>query len=285
MTRMERDRIEPQGQSVRTGHGKKGNHPMKWAVEAEEAMARVPFFVRRRVRKRVEEEVARRGAPVVLLQHVQDCQRRYLNDMENEVQGFQVETCFGSGGCPNRASAAENMAEKLEALLRGKNLRDFLLRTVSGPLKLHHEFRVSVSDCPNGCSRPQIADVGILGACRPTIGEGECTHCEACVEVCREGAISLDVERGPLLDPSKCLLCGHCIRQCTRNVLVKGVQGFRIQLGGKLGRHPQLGRELDGIHSPEETLRIVERCIDFHMKHCEAGERFGEVLNRFPIDL
>ncbi|MCU0572954.1 MAG: PCP reductase family protein [Syntrophobacteraceae bacterium] len=65
--------IEPR---VRTGHGKKGNHPMKWTVEAEEAVARVPFFVRKRVRKRVEEEAARRGASVVLLKHVHDCQKR-----------------------------------------------------------------------------------------------------------------------------------------------------------------------------------------------------------------
>lgn len=258
---------------------------MKWAVEAEEAVARVPFFVRKRVRKRVEEEAARRGASVVLLQHVHDCQKRYLKDMEQEVRGFQVETCFGAGGCPNRATAVENMAERLEALLGRKNLRELLLRTVEGPLKLHHEFRVSVSDCPNGCSRPQIADLGLLGACRPALAEGDCTHCEACVEACREGAVSLDMERGPVLDASKCLLCGQCIRHCSQNVLVKGIQGFRIQLGGKLGRHPQLGRELDGIHSPEETLRIVEQCIDFHMKHCRAGERFGEVLNRAPIEL
>jgi hypothetical protein len=45
--------------------------------------------------------------------------------MDQEVRGFQVETCFGPGGCPNRASAVENMAERLEALLRRKNLRDF----------------------------------------------------------------------------------------------------------------------------------------------------------------
>jgi dissimilatory sulfite reductase (desulfoviridin) alpha/beta subunit len=66
---------------------------------------------------------------------------------------------------------------------------------------------------------------------------------------------------------------------------VEGEQGYRIQLGGKLGRHPQLARELDGIYSPRRTLQIVEHCIDFYMEHCLAGERFAEVLNREPLKL
>ena len=28
-------------------------------------------------------------------------------------------------------------------------------------LKFHHEFRVTVADCPNSCSQPQIKDIGI----------------------------------------------------------------------------------------------------------------------------
>jgi len=78
---------------------------MKWIKEAEEAVGKVPFFVRKRVRKRVEEEAARDGAGQVTLDHVKTCQQRFLNRMEEEVMGFQVETCFGPSGCPNRAVA------------------------------------------------------------------------------------------------------------------------------------------------------------------------------------
>jgi dissimilatory sulfite reductase (desulfoviridin) alpha/beta subunit len=258
---------------------------MKWADEAEKAMGRVPFFVRKRVRKRVEEEAARQGAPVVLLRHVHDCQKSYLENMDQEVRGFQVETCFGPNGCPNRAVGVEGLADRLENLMRKKDLRGFLIQKVKGPLKLHHDFRISVSDCPNGCSRPQIADVGILGACKPKTADSPCTQCEACVEVCKEGAITLDEGPGPVLDESRCVLCGQCARACPSGALLEGTQGYRIQLGGKLGRHPQLGRELDGIYSPEETLQIVERCVDFYMEHCLAGERFAEVLNRLPLKL
>jgi hypothetical protein len=32
--------------------------------------------------------------------------------MENEVKGYQVETCFGGGGCPNQAVSSETLVKK-----------------------------------------------------------------------------------------------------------------------------------------------------------------------------
>ena len=43
---------------------------MNWSSEAKEALSKVPFFVRKRVRKRVEEEVARSGDKEVAIKHV-----------------------------------------------------------------------------------------------------------------------------------------------------------------------------------------------------------------------
>ena len=168
---------------------------MKWAREAEEAVSRVPFFVRKRVRKRVEEEAQRHHAREVTLKHVQACKQKFIKNMEDEVKGHQVETCFGPGGCPNRAVEDSDLVRDLEDLLASKNLRAFLKETVNGPLKLHHEFRVSMSDCPNACSRPQIADLGLIGAARPRLSAAECTGCGACVEVCKENAIQLSRRR------------------------------------------------------------------------------------------
>ncbi len=87
---------------------------MKWREEANAAVAKVPFFVRHRVRRRVEEEAIRQGAEEVSLEHVQSCQRRFLNKMEEEVKGYQVETCFGASGCPNRAVSSEILIKKIE---------------------------------------------------------------------------------------------------------------------------------------------------------------------------
>ena len=155
---------------------------MKWTDEASEAISKVPFFVRKRVRKRVEEKASHSGSLVVTLEHVKTCQKRFLNQMEEEVKGYQVEACFGPTGCPNRAVAFEDFPKKVEALLAGRNLKSFLEEKVQGPLKLHHEFRVSISECPNACSRPQISDLGLIGARSPKISAEPCIQCGACVE-------------------------------------------------------------------------------------------------------
>ena len=46
---------------------------MKWAEASEQAISRVPFFLRKRVKKRVEKEAARCGAQEVSIEHVRVC--------------------------------------------------------------------------------------------------------------------------------------------------------------------------------------------------------------------
>ena len=252
---------------------------MDWTDEAKETLSRVPFFVRKRVKKRVEEEAGRWGAKTVTLEHVRTCQQRFLKNMEEEVKGYQVETCFGPGGCSNRALVCDSFPGELEKVLFRRRLKDFLKERVEGPLKLHHEFRVSVSDCPNACSRPQIVDVGLIGACVPQISEQACSQCGACVEACKEGAVVVRDGR-PMLDLSRCLTCGQCVRVCPTGTLREGKKGYRILVGGKLGRHPRFGEELPGIYDPEEALRMLNRCLDLYQQSCKSGERFGEILER-----
>jgi dissimilatory sulfite reductase (desulfoviridin) alpha/beta subunit len=253
---------------------------MKWTNEAERAVSRVPFFVRRRVKKRVEKEAARSGAKVVDLRLVKSCQAKYLKSMDEEVKGFQVEICFGPSGCPNRAVIDDGFVGELEERLSRRNLREFLYERVDGPLKMHHEFRVCVSDCPNACSRPQICDLGLIGAVRPGITDEPCNRCLKCVETCREEAIRLRDEDGPDVDFDRCVLCGQCVTACPTGTLCKAEEGYRFLVGGKLGRHPRLAEEQEGIFSKEQAGELVERCLDHHMRHNENGERFGVVLNR-----
>ena len=258
---------------------------MKWTGEAEEAVSRVPFFIRKRVKKRVEEEAERQGSSEVTIGHVQSCQKRYMGNMEDEVKGFQVETCFGPSGCPNRAVEDSGVATRIEELLTGKKLKAFLKGKVQGPLKFHHEFRVSVSDCPNACTRPQIADIGLLGACRPEVSDDPCSGCGACVEACRENAIRIkDAETGPVVDHSKCLGCGKCMSACPTGTLRVAKKGWRILVGGKLGRHPQLGTELPGIFTTDEALVIIEIFLGFYLQNNIEGERLGEVIERTAVN-
>ncbi len=164
---------------------------MEWGREAEDMIHRVSFFVRKKVRKRVEEEARRAGRVQVTPEDVRRAQQRYLNRMEEQVRGHRLESCFGAGGCANRTLESERLVERLERVLEEAGLLGFLKREVRGPLRHHHEFRVAVADCPNACSRPQIQGIGLIAARKPRRGDAPCTGCGACVEVCRESAEKL----------------------------------------------------------------------------------------------
>jgi anaerobic sulfite reductase subunit C len=257
---------------------------MKWTNEAEGTVSRVPFFIRKRVRKRVEEEAERQGCSLVTLGHVTACQQRFLSSMDAEVKGFQVEACFGPTGCPNAVATSPDLVQKLEQQLETRHFREFLKEKVQGPLKMHHEFRVSLSTCPNACSRPQIVDFGIIGALRPEFSDESCTRCGACVEACREHAITLaEFPDNPVIDFERCLACGQCIKACPTGTLMEGEKGYRVMVGGKLGRHPQLGRELPGILSEEDLPAVLDRILDHYQEYNEKGERLGEVLKQHPM--
>lgn len=252
---------------------------MQWTEEARVAISRVPFFVRKRVKRRVEEEALRQGANIVTLDHVRACQKRFLEKMEEEVKGFRVESCFGPTGCPNRAIETNNLIPRLEELLEKKNLKEFLQQRVGSNLKLHHEFTVSISDCPNACSRPQIADIGLIGCRRPKVGTKPCDGCGVCILQCEEEAIVLE-EDGPTILADKCLGCGKCLKVCPTGTLEQSEKGYRLLVGGKLGRHPRLATEIPAVRKDEEVLRSVERITLFYLKNSWKGERLGEILKR-----
>jgi dissimilatory sulfite reductase (desulfoviridin) alpha/beta subunit len=256
---------------------------MQWTPEAEAAVKKVPFFVRKRVRARVEDEARQNGKTVISLTDVTATQKRYLTQMSAEIKGYQVEACFGPSGCPNRAVTDDGLIGRIESLLQKEDLIGFLKSTVAGSLKFHHEFRVAVADCPNACSQPQIKDIGIIGACRPSVSDEPCTRCAACLETCKENALCLEEEdEAPQIDHNRCVACGQCVAVCSSGTLMKSRKGYRVQLGGKLGRHPQLARELPGIFSVNEVLTIISACIRLYKLKSSRGRRFGEILT--PAD-
>lgn len=255
---------------------------MKWTREAETAMKSVPFFVRKRVKARVEEEARGAGAAEISLREVNRTRARFLNRMEEEVVGFQVEACFGEGGCPRKAHGSVNLRQRVTSLLAAEDIRGFLKERVTGSLKFHHEFRVAFADCPNACSQPQIRDIAIIGAVLPEVATASCTRCGACVTSCAEGAVSLTAE-GPVIDLTACLACGRCLRACKTGTLEGAVMGYRVQLGGRLGRHPRLAMELPGIYDEETVYDIVRCCIADYKTRSTTGERFSHLVTNETV--
>jgi len=258
---------------------------MDWTPEAEEAIKKVPFFVRKKVRSRVEDDARKHGKESVTIAEVNATQKRFLTGMKSEVKGYQLDSCFGPSGCPNAIGESQKLVAQIETLLKSADFLGFLKSKGIEDLKFHHEFRVTVADCPNACSQPQIKDIGILGAMRPGISTEACTACEACVDACREAAIELNPDiPAPIVDMRRCLACGACIPVCPTGTLIEAATGYRIQIGGKLGRHPQLARELPGIYDDAGILDIISACIDIYKARSKRGERFGSILTMTDFD-
>jgi dissimilatory sulfite reductase (desulfoviridin) alpha/beta subunit len=146
----------------------------------------------------------------------------------------------------------------------------------------HRRFRVSLSLCPNACSRPQIADFGVIGAALPRVTGNTCTGCNVCIGVCREGAISPRFGV-PVIDYSRCVSCGECARACPCGSVEIYSGGFRVLVGGRLGRHPRLARELGRLYSAEETVRLFVRSAGLFFEHYGEGRRFAELLDRYDL--
>lgn len=198
----------------------------------------------------------------------------------DEIKGWRVETCKGPKlGCANRAAPDDALAADIDAVFRARDFGVGLRALVGGRLRHRHEFTVAVADCPNACSRPQIADLGLIGAAEPRQTGEVCHQCMGCVHACREGAIAHPGHL-PLLDPAKCVRCGACCRICLSGTLQVGRRGWRVLVGGKLGRHPRLGTELPGLFAREGVLAAADCCLEFHLRNAAGGERFGDLLQR-----
>ena len=253
---------------------------LTWDSEAEETLRRVPFFVRQRVRKKVEEEVAATGRNRVTRADLEESKRRQLKRLSEGLKGYSLEACFGSSGCNNAVVASADLVSGLENLVEKADLLTFLRSHLGDRLKLHHQLRVTVADCPNCCSQPQIKDIGIIGQAQVSWGAEACTGCGECEVTCEESAILLEDGFLVSIDQELCVQCGGCAHVCPSDAISSAATTYRVMVGGKLGRHPQLARELaDGLDE-EQVLDLVGGIVDFFKSSAISGERLGTVINR-----
>ncbi len=257
------------------------NKHLAWDVDADAAVSKAPFFVRSRIRAKVEEYCRNEGIKRVRLEDVDAVKNSFTKNMHKNIKGYQISTCFSSSGCTNRIMSSDKILTDLENELKRTDITGFLRKSLKEEeLRFHHELRLTIADCPNSCSQPQIADFGIVAASRPEVAGKNCTLCGECVEACPDRAIELDYEKSrPVINYDICQRCAICSRICRFSEIENHKQGYRIILGGKLGRHPRLGMELPGIYTEHETMNIFKWCLEFYLRNSSGEKRFSHIFS------
>lgn len=203
-----------------------------------------------------------------------------------DIPSFSITACRGlSGDACRYALACDNdLVKKIGAVMDDSGWDSFLRSAVHGSLKHHHAFKIAVAACPNGCSRPHIADIGFIRACVPAVDLSKCSQCGVCEKICPDEAVKIE-EAGPRFDESKCMKCGLCVARCKDQALQCAESGYRIVLGGRLGRNPQLAVELAGLFCADECVAALGAAVAFYMQNYRAGLRFGALMNERGGDL
>ncbi len=199
--------------------------------------------------------------------------------MKDQLPAHTLKVCRGAAHCPH-AVLSQDLTAKLENVLAGSGWPEFLAG-MNRPIRHHHQFRVAVASCPNGCSQPHIADFGLIAFARIGLELERCSGCGHCAAVCAERALHL--EDSILLDPSRCLGCAACARVCPEKALHVDEAGYRVLLGGKLGRHPRLAHEL-GFFSLPQSLGILQKVLTVFMEEYRPGLRLGDLVEKLGRD-
>ena len=266
---------------------------MQWENTAEEELMTVPSYVRPMVREKVEEYVDSKGENVVTLADIKDARERFqavmsgkseseLRDMmpkENQpgVEMVVIETCHNElSDCPNPLIRTSEWKDAIEQWARENDISEKLRRLVKdNKVRYHNRLRISISGCPNSCSRPQIADIGLVGFICPEFVPTDCTSCGSCADVCPDCAIRFDGDT-PWFDFKKCQGCKACSKICPAGCIYQSEPSVRIIVGGKLGRHPHLAEQIGEADNPQEAVEFIDRIVADYLENAEPGERFAD---------
>lgn len=271
-----------------------------WEHAAEQALAGVPFFVRGLVRKKLEERVRNHGGMVVTLADFREAEARFrtlsAGKSDDELQRLMprdnrpgvemvvIEECHHAmSQCPNVLVDTAVWKQVVERWCRERDISERLRCRVPGEtVLLHHKLRIVIAGCPNGCSRPQIADIGLVGYVRPSVVPESCTACGACATVCPDVAITV-ADAPPLFNATTCQGCLRCRNTCPHTCIHLTNPGIRVLLGGKLGRHPHLAAVAGEMDYETDVIALLDQVVDDYFDHAKSEERFADFMLRYAM--
>jgi len=155
-----------------------------------------------------------------------------------------------------------------------------------GDVSLPHKFKIAFGGCPNNCVKPNLNDIGIVGARIPSYDSDKCRGCKVCQieKNCPVGAARL-VDGKLVIDEKKCNNCGRCISKCPFHCNDDGTYGWKIYIGGRWGKKVAEGKKINKIFtSKQEVLETIEKAILLFRSEGVSGERFADTINRIGFE-
>lgn len=198
---------------------------------------------------------------------------------------FNIEACRGEeNNCPFNILSASKLTGKIKDKLKELKFSKRLLEKTVGPILPHQIFKLGVSGCPNSCSQPQIKDFGVHARATVYVDETcACNGCRKCLEACKEDAITIDDNRNVTINNELCIFCGLCAEVCPTGTIKIEAKGYRIMIGGMLGRHPRFASDLVGLAEESEVMDAVEVCADLILSE-NSGKRFGVLVKELGVE-
>lgn len=265
---------------------------LPWDADAEAALKRIPQLVRAVAKRKIADAASKRGAERVSTADVLAAWSSFAAGKKGipaalesampapnrqGVSMILVSACHNkAAGCPNPLIDTDVWKSAISVWVVDSGMSERLRRRVAGDtIFMHHKIKVSISGCPNGCSRPQIADFGLTGFVTPVFDADACTACGACVKACPDSALTLPDDGPVMWEKKTCQGCLACSRACAAGAVILGERGIRLTVGGKLGRHPHLADFAGKFSSPEPMIAVMEKMLDDFIKNAEPDERFA----------
>ena len=285
---------------------------MEWDKPATSLLEKVPPFVQKIVREKVEILARERGKTIVTEAEVVAAResfmgkpnpqrtpakkpadneklsilRKYSKYFDNEGNPvlYQVKSCRGAEvNCPFLITDSGILSEKLRNRLEELHFTEKLIDKVEGQILPHHSMKLAVSGCPNSCSMPQIKDFGVHAVEPVSVDpDCKCIECMKCVETCREDAIT--VKNGNVtIDKEKCVHCGLCAKVCPTGTIKAEKKRYRVMIGGKVGRHPRFAMDLLLQADESATLKALDVCADIILSS-KTEHRFRTLIEQQGIE-
>ncbi|AHF06931.1 4Fe-4S dicluster domain-containing protein [Desulfitobacterium metallireducens] len=180
--------------------------------------------------------------------------------------------------CPKATKDWTGFYTQLEKEIQELNLKATLEERFQS-FQFHHIPKIALAGCPNGCSRPQIKDIGVTGFMTPQLSGNDCSECQTCISVCQENAISWS-EDGIAIDTQECISCGECIRSCPTERISAKESGWLLSLGGRLGRHPQFAKNVGQVRTGQEAKKWILSILQDYCNQGLTEERLSHYLER-----